>query len=31
VSFDPTGGQSAGVTATNYYRNVYLISVNVKM
>jgi hypothetical protein len=28
VNFDPVGGQSAGVSAISYYRNVYLVSMN---
>lgn len=30
VNFDPSGGQSAGVSAISYYRDVYLLSANAK-
>ncbi|MDB5654026.1 MAG: putative beta-barrel porin 2 [Tardiphaga sp.] len=30
VNFDPSGGQSASVSAISYYRNVYLLSANGK-
>lgn len=28
INYDPVGGQSAGVSAISYYRNVYLLSMN---
>jgi hypothetical protein len=31
VNFNPVGGQSAGVAAISYYRNVYLLSLNAKL
>jgi hypothetical protein len=30
INFDPSGGESAGVAALSYYRNVYLLSMNGK-